>query len=113
MMVVADKFQLGRNGKKFSKQLRGDAERTSQVVTRDWAEAQNENHEVGGIWYEIDEEATAVYYDSKGKYKTVQAEVIEEVNPLHTEYEELFNKKPFHTWDDEKIQSKIDIELAK
>lgn len=107
-MVVADKFQLGRAGKNFKKELRGEAIRTNQVVTREWAEQCNESFEEMGIWYEIDEDATADYYGAKKEVESVDSEL----EKAKKDYEEIFGKKPFHSWDYDKIVSKIREEVG-
>lgn len=112
-MVVADSYQLGKMGAEFSKDLKGELLRSSQVVTREWAEQMNESHKVAGKWYEIDEDATKEYYDSKGKSKVANAVVVEEDNDLNAEYKSLFGRNPRSDWSTEQIQSKIDSKLSK
>ena len=66
-MVVCNIYKLLKDGKSFTKQ--GMAiKRTNSVVTREWAELNNESWKEKGLWFEIDDDLTDEYYE-KGKQK--------------------------------------------
>ena len=132
-MVVCNIYKLLKDGKSFTKQ--GMAiKRTNSVVTREWAELNNESWKEKGLWFEIDDDLTDEYYE-KGKQKrenrkkaqnqkkqltSVVSDILETANKsvvidddvdelvkLKSEYQEKFGKKPFHKWGIKELTEKL------
>ena len=134
-MVVCNIYKLLKDGKSFTKQGMS-VKRTNSVVTREWAELNNESWKEKGLWFEIDDDLTDEYYE-KGKQKrenrkkaqikktqltsvvsdiletankTIEVEVEEDVSEfvrLKAEYIEKFGKKPFHKWGVKELTEKL------
>ena len=60
-MVVCNIYKLLKDGKSFTKQGMS-IKRTNSVITREWAELNNEKWQEKGLWFEIDEDLTDEYY---------------------------------------------------
>lgn len=131
VMVVCDIYKLFKEGKSFTKSGM-QIKRTNAVQTREWAELNNEKWKEIGLWYEIDDEKTAKYYEvgeakrdnkkkalkKKQQLTDVMSGILEganekvevdddELDMLKAEYQEKFGKKPFYKWGIEELTEKL------
>lgn len=67
-MVVCNIYKLFRNGKSFTKEGK-KLERSNIVIRRDYADEKNDNWMDNGLWHEIDEDATELFYEKREKIR--------------------------------------------
>ncbi len=104
-------FKLGRlSGTVFTTDIKV-LERDLHVVHHDYAEKINSQSTINGLWYELDEKATKLYWEKK-PFKAVKEyvqfeEVNNELEDLKAEYLTLTGNKPHHLWKKEKLVEMI------
>jgi len=104
-------YKLGRlSGNLFTTDIKV-LERDLHTVHHDYAEKINAQSTINGLWYELDEKATKLYWEKK-PFKTVKEyaefeEVGNELEDLKAEYLKLTGNKPHHLVKKEKLVEMI------